>query len=565
MAAVAPVAPIALHHAEIGWVGRYIFSTDHKVIAKQYLLNGLFFALFGGLIALVFRTHLALPELEILAPERYNAFVTMHGTLMIFWVAMPILLGFFGNFTIPLMIGARDMAFPFLNMMSYWTFFLSSVVIMISFFVPGGPFAAGWTGYAPLSASTALGGVNWGINLWVIALSLEFAAVMMGGINFITTPFVLRARGMSLMRLPLVIWMVVIASLLFLLSVGPLIAGAFMLLLDKNLGTHFYLVTADGAGDPLLWQHLFWFFGHPEVYVILIPGLGVIAEIFPAAARKTLYGYKHIIYATIFAAILSFMVWAHHMFVAGLNPLAAVGFSITTLIISLPFLVIIVGMGKTLWGGSLRFHAAFLYALFAYVIFIVGGLTGLQLGATVADIQLHDTYFVVAHFHYVIFASVILATFAAIHWWFPKMYGRMMNETIGKIHAISTFVLFNIVFTPMFILGFAGYPRRYASYDHIPFLQDYAWLNGVASGAAILLVLVQFLFVFNFFYSMMAGKKANRNPWDASTMEWLAESPPPHLNWGDMVPVVDHDPYEYSVDGVDYEPQGRLIPLPVRE
>ena len=425
----------AVHHAEMGWIRTYIFSTDHKMIAKQYLLNGLFFALFGGIIALVFRSHLAMPEQEWLEPARYNAFVTMHGTLMIFWVAMPILLGFFGNLTIPLMIGARDMAFPLLNMMSYWTFFISSVIIMISFFVPGGPFSGGWTGYAPLSASTELTGVNWGINLWAVGLAFEFAAVLMGGINFIVTPFVLRARGMSLMRLPLIIWMVVIASLLFMMSVGPLIAGTFMLLFDKNMGTHFYLVTGEAVGDPLLWQHLFWFFGHPEVYVILIPGLGVITEIFPAAARKPLHGYRHIIYATIFAGVLSFTVWAHHMFIAGLNPVAAVGFSITTIIISVPFLVLVVAMGLTLWGGSLRFNAAFLYAFFAYVIFIVGGLTGLQLGATVADIQLHDAYFVVAHFHYVIFASVILSTFAAVQWWFPKTvsYTHLTLPTILRV------------------------------------------------------------------------------------------------------------------------------------
>jgi len=554
----------ALHHTEIGWVGRYIFSTDHKMIAKQYLLNGLFFALFGGVLALIFRIHLASPD-GVLSPDRYNSFVTMHGTLMIFWVAMPILLGFFGNLTIPLMIGARDMAFPFLNMMSYWTFFLSSVVIMASFFVPGGPFAAGWTGYAPLSASSAFSGVNWGINLWVVGLALEFAAVMMGGINFITTPFNLRARGMSLMRLPLIVWMVVIASLLFMLSVGPLIAGAFMLLFDKNVGTHFFLVSADAAGDPLLWQHLFWFFGHPEVYVILIPTFGVIAEIFTASARKPLHGYKHIVYSIIGAGLLSFVVWAHHMFLSGLNPLVAIGFSITTIIISIPFLVIVVALGLTLWGGSIRFNAAFLYALGAYTIFIIGGLTGLQLGAVVADVQLHDTYFVVAHFHYVIFASVILGTFAAVHWWFPKMFGRMMNEAIGRIHAISSFVLFNIVFAPMFILGFAGYPRRYSGYGHIPMFQGYEWLTDFITAAAILLVLSQLLFVFNFFYSLMAGKKADRNPWEASTLEWLAESPPPHMNWGATVPVVDRGPYEYAVDGVDYQPQGRLVPLPVRE
>jgi cytochrome c oxidase subunit 1 len=541
------------------------------MIAKQYMFTGLSFAIIGGILAMIFRAHLAEPDAGLLTPERYNAFVTMHGTLMIFWVAMPLLLGFFGNLTIPLMIGAGDMAFPFLNMMSYWTFFLSSVVILTSMFVPGGPFAGGWTAYAPLSADSVFTGVHWGLTLWVVGLAMEFGAILMGGVNFIATPFNLRARGLSLMRLPLMIWMIVIPSLLFMLSVGPIIAGALMLLFDNVVGTYFFRVSGDAAGDPLLWQHLFWFFGHPEVYVILLPALGVMAEIFTASSRKPLHGYKHILYTTIGAGLLSFMVWAHHMFIAGLNPIAAIGFSITTIIISVPFLVIVVALGLTLWGGSLRFNAAFLYALFAYVLFIVGGLTGLQLGATVADIQLSDTYFVVAHFHYVVFASVIMSTFAAIHWWFPKLFGRMMNETLGKVHATTSFVLFNVVFLPQFILGFAGYPRRYAGFTHIPLFQGggYEWLNDLITGAAILLVLTQFIFVFNFFHSLMAGKKAERNPWQATTLEWQTESPPPHLNWGGMVPVVERGPYEYAadgaVDGVDYEPQGRLMPSRVRE
>jgi cytochrome c oxidase subunit 1 len=403
----------------------------------------------------------------------------------------------------------------------------------------------------------------------VVGLALEFGAILMGGVNFIATPFNLRARGLSLMRLPMMIWMIVIPSLLFMLSVGPLIAGAIMLLFDNIAGTYFFRVSGNAAGDPLLWQHLFWFFGHPEVYVILLPAMGVIAEVFTASSRKPLHGYKHILYTTIGAGLLSFMVWAHHMFVAGLNPIAAIGFSITTIIISIPFLVIVVALGLTLWGGSLRFNAAFLYALFAYVLFIVGGLTGLQLGATVADIQLSDTYFVVAHFHYVVFASVIMSTFAALYWWFPKLFGRMMNETLGKVHATASFVLFNVVFLPQFILGFAGAPRRYAGFTQIPFLGGYEWLNDLISGAAVLLLLTQFIFVFNFFHSLMAGKKAERNPWQATTLEWQTESPPPHLNWGGMVPVVERGPYEYAadgaVDGVDYEPQGRLMPSRVRE
>ncbi len=554
-----------LHHQEIGWVRRYIFSTDHKVIAKQYLFTGLAFALIGGVLSLIIRAQVANPEGNLVSPEAYNSFVTMHGTLMVFWVAMPILLGFFGNLTIPLMIGARDMAFPNLNMMSYWTFFLSAVVILASFFVPGGAFAAGWTGYAPLSANSAFTGVNLGVVFWIFGLALEFTAVLMGGINFVTTPFNLRARGMGLMSLPMIVWMEIIATLLFMLSVGPLIAGALMLLFDNAVGTSFFLVSAEAAGDPLLWQHLFWFFGHPEVYVVLLPGLGVIAEVFPASARTPMHGYKQIVYATIAAGILSFMVWAHHMFLAGLNPAAAVGFSITTIIISVPFFIMSVHLGLVLWGGSIRFHAPFLYALFAFAIFIIGGITGLPLGAMASDIQLHDTYFVVAHFHYTLFAGSIMAAFAGIHWWFPKLFGRMMNETLGKIHATATFVFFNFAFIPMFILGLAGFPRRYEGYTHIPALESYEWLNDVAMVGVALLVLTQLIFVFNFIYSLLAEKKAERNPWEATTLEWLTESPPPHLNWGAAVPVVDRGPYEYAVDGVEYEPQGRLVPTPVRE
>ncbi|MFQ6028207.1 MAG: cbb3-type cytochrome c oxidase subunit I [Dehalococcoidia bacterium] len=547
-----------LHHTEIGWVGRYLFSTDHKVIGKQYLFTGLFFALLSTGVTLVFRVHVANPEGELLDSATYNSFVTMHGTLMVFWVAMPILLGFFGNLTIPLMIGAKDMAFPTLNMLSFWTFLLSGVLIFASFFVPGGAFAAGWTGYAPLSADSAFTGVNWGIVLWILALALEFAAVLMGGVNFVTTPFNLRARGMGLMRLPMVVWMVMIASLLFMLSVGPLIAGALMLLFDKAVGTSFFLVSGEAAGDPLLWQHLFWFFGHPEVYVVLLPGLGIIAEIFPPAARRPFHGYKHVVYATIGAGLLSFVVWAHHMFVAGLNPGAAVGFSITTIIISVPFFIMSVHMGLVLWGGSLRFHSPFLYALYAYVIFIVGGLTGLPLGAMASDIQLHETYYVVSHFHYTFFSAAIMAAFAGIVWWFPKMFGRTMNETLGKIHSTATFVLFNFTFIPMFVLGFAGFPRRYAGYTHIDSLAAYEWVNDLIAVGVVLLILVQLIFVFNFIYSMLKEKQADKNPWQASTLEWLTESPPPHLNWGDATPVVDRGPYEYAVEGVDYQPQGSL-------
>ncbi|MBI4245152.1 MAG: cbb3-type cytochrome c oxidase subunit I [Planctomycetes bacterium] len=554
------------HGSHGGFVSRYVFSQDHKVIGLQYLITGLIMALLGGIIAVIFRSQLAWPNREVLSPEAYNSFVTMHGTLMVFWVAMPVLIGGFGNFCIPLMIGARDMAFPTLNMLSYWTFFLSSIVILVSFFVPGGAVSAGWTAYAPLSVDARFTGVNWGMSLWLVALILEFASMLMGGVNYITTIFNLRAKGLTLMRLPMLVWMEMIAAVLFMFSVGPLIAGGGLALLDKSIGTHFFRVTAEGQGDPVLWQHLFWFFGHPEVYVVLIPGLGIIAEVITACGRKALHGYKAIVYSTIAAGVLSFVVWAHHMFVAGLNPLLAVGFSITTILISIPFFILSVAFGLTLWGGSIRITSSFLFALGGYLIFIIGGVTGLFLGAQTADIYLHDTYFVVAHFHYTFFSSIIMGTIAGIYHWFPKMFGRKMNETLGKVHAVGTFIFYNLFAFPLFFLGLAGHPRRYSSALEYDFLAKYQWIHHLATGAAIILVALQIIFIYNFFKSMFTGEKAEKNPWRATTLEWLAESPPVHGNWGNASPVVENGPYEYSVEGDsdDFRPQGKLIPTHVK-
>ena len=536
------------HHEPQGFIARYIFSTDHKVIAKQYLSIALFWALMGGLTAYVIRWQLAHPDTEIpgwgyVSPDVYNALITMHGTIMVFFVAMPILLAVFGNYLIPLMIGAQDMAFPRLNMLSFWVFFTASVVLVTSFFVPGGPAAAGWTGYPPLSAKMEYTGVGWGINLWLVALALEFASFLLGGVNFLTTTMNLRAPGMTFFRLPLLVWMQLTAAVIFMLSVGPLIAGAVMLLMDRILGTTFYL--PQGGGEPLLWQHLFWFFGHPEVYVILLPGLGIVLEVISVFSRKPIFAYRAIIYATIIAGFLSFVVWAHHQYVSGLDPRLAMPFSITTIIISVPFAFVVFAIIATLWRSSIQFSTPMLFAIGSLSVFIFGGLTGIFNGSAPVDIYLHDTYFVVAHFHYTLFSVVFFGGFAGIYFWFPKMFGRMMNETLGKIHFSLTFIFFNSVFIPMHLVGLRGMMRRIANPMQYEFLKPLEPLNMFITMAAVLLLLSQLIFVVNFFWSLVRGKVAERNPWQANTLEWTTDSPPPHENFA-STPVVYRGPYDYS-------------------
>lgn len=540
-----------------------IFSTDHKVIAKQYLSLGLFWAIVGGLTAYLMRWQLAYPDTEVpgwgfIAPDFYNMLVTMHGTIMVFFVAMPILLAAFGNFLIPLMIGARDMAFPRLNMLSVWVFTLASLVLLVSFFVPGGAASAGWTGYPPLSAKAVYTGVDWGLNLWLLALALEFVSFLMGGINFLTTTINLRAPGMAFFRLPLLVWMEMTAAILFMLSVGPLIAGAVMLLMDRLIDTTFFL--PEGGGQPLLWQHLFWFFGHPEVYVILLPGLGIVLEIMPVFTRKPIFGYRAIIYSTIVAGMLSFVVWAHHQFLSGMDPRLAMPFSITTILISVPFALIVFAMIATLWRASISFPTPMLFAVGTLSIFIIGGLTGIFNGSAPVDIYIHDTYFVVAHFHFTLFSATFFAGFAGLYFWFPKMFGRMMNETLGKIHFWLTFVFFNAVFIPMHLVGLRGMMRRIADPTQYAFLQPIQPLNVFITVASILLLFSQLLFVINFFWSLRAGKRAEPNPWQANTLEWSTSSPPPHGNF-ETVPVVYRSPYEYSSPEVakDWLPQDQPL------
>jgi cytochrome c oxidase subunit 1 len=559
MTAAAHAQP-AHGHPE-GFLRTYVFSTDHKTIAKQYLATGMFMGLVGGFLAYVMRMQLAYPGTPVpgfgaVGPQNYNAIVTMHGTIMIFWVAMPVLLAGLGNFLIPLMVGADDMAFPRLNALSYWVFLLSTVVLLISFFVPGGAAAGGWTSYPPLSASAAYSGGQWGVTLWILAVALEFAAFLMGGINFITTAVNMRAPGMKLFDMPLMVWMLVAASLIFLFSVGPLIAGAIMLLLDRIAGTGFY--DPNVGGDPVLFQHLFWFFGHPEVYVILLPGLGVIAEVLPVFSRKPIFGYRMIVYATIITGILSFIVWAHHQFIAGIDPRLATPFSITTILISVPIAIITFSFMATLWRGSIQLNTPMLFALGALAVFLLGGVTGIHNGVAAVDIFVHDTYFVVAHFHYALIPPVFFAFFSAVYYWFPKMFGRMLNEPLGQVHFWLTFVFVNLTFLPMFPMGLLGHQRRISNPNFFELLRDpeIERMQVLATIGAVGLLLSQLPFLFNLVWSGLRGRRAERNPWRANTLEWVPPSPPPHGNWEEP-PVVYRGPYEYSVPGEsqDWLPQ----------
>jgi cytochrome c oxidase subunit 1 len=552
----------AHHHEEASFWSRYVFSTDHKVIAMQYLFTGLAMGLIGGFFAYAFRMQLAFPGIEvpgwgIVTPAEYNQLVTNHGSIMIFWVAMPVLIAAFGNFLIPLMVGADDMVFPKLNRLSYQIFLLSVVVLLVSFFVPGGGFGGAWTAYPPLSANANYNLTPLGSTLWITAVALEFVAFLMGGINFITTAMNARAPGMKLYDVPIVVWMIVIASILFMVSVGPLIAGAVMLFMDQNIGTHFF-DPAQG-GDPILWQHLFWFFGHPEVYVVLLPAIGIVADIITVFARKKLFAYRTVLYTAFGTGVLSFTVWAHHQFVAGIDPRMAHVFTITTLLISIPIAEMLFVYIATLYGGSIQFTTPMLWALAFIGEFLIGGVTGIFLGASGADIYFHDTYFVLAHFHYTFFPIAIIGTYAGLTYWFPKMFGRMMNDTLGKWHFWLTIIPFNLIFIPLFVLGAAGQHRRIYDFTNfpelaVPWMQD---LRVLATVSLVFMLGAQIIFFWNFFRSLRHGEPAGKNPWRANTLEWTAASPPPHGNWPEGLPTVYRGPYEYSVPDRedDYWPQ----------
>lgn len=553
-------------HHEMSFWEKYIFPLDHKVIGMQYLFTGILMGILGAYFSYVFRMQLAFPGVDVplfglVTSAQYNSLVTNHGTIMIFWFAMPILVAAFGNYLIPLMIGADDMVFPKLNRLSYQIFLLSVIVLIASFFVQNGGFGGAWTAYPPLSAKAEYNLTPWGSILWLVAVVLEFVAFLLGGINFITTLMNSRARGMKMYDIPIVCWMIVLASILFMASAGPLIAGAAMLLFDQTIGTGFF--DPARGGDPILWQHLFWFFGHPEVYVVFLPAMGIVAEVITTFSRKKLFAYKVVLFTTFATGILSFFVWAHHQFIAGIDPRLANIFTVTTLLISIPIAEMLFVYIATLYGGAIELTTAMLFALGFLATFLIGGVTGVFLGASGADIYFHDTYFVLAHFHYTFVPIAVIAVFAGLYYWFPKMFGRFMNETWGKVHFWGTMIGFNGIFMPLFFTGAAGDHRRIFDYSNFPELavSSLENLRAIATISVIITLVFQFVFFWNFIYSMFRGRKCTENnPWKANSLEWAAASPPPHGNFP-VMPEVYRGPYEYSTPGreLDYWPQNEKV------
>ncbi|HME61370.1 MAG TPA: cbb3-type cytochrome c oxidase subunit I [Candidatus Binatia bacterium] len=560
------------HHPELGFIRTYIFSLDHKMIGRQFLFMGLLMIIVGGLLAMLVRWQLAWPETPvpglkfipepymyegIIPPQTYNALFTMHATIMIFFVVMPIMVGTFGNFLIPLMIGTRDMAFPKLNMLSFWVGAIATVVMLSSFFVPGGPAAGGWTSYATLAAKAQYTGVDWGQNLWIISLLILGVSSLMGSINYITTIINMRAPGMSYFRMPLTVWSLFITAILLLLALPVLTAALAMLLFDRVAGTSFFL--PEGGGEPLLWQHMFWFFGHPEVYILVLPAMGVTSDILSTFSRKPIFGYHAMAFSMIAIAFLSWIVWGHHMFVSGMNPLLGTAFMMTTMVIAVPSAIKVFNWLGTLWGGSIRLTSPMLFALGFVSNFLIGGLSGIFMASTPVDIFIHDTYYIVAHFHYVV-AGIVFALFAAVYYWFPKMFARQMNEGMAKIHFVLTYIFFNGAFFPMHFLGVGGHMRRIYNPMQYEFLMPMQHWNVFITVSALLLGASQFIFLWNFIWSLIAGKKAEQNPWKANTLEWSAPTPPPHGNFA-VQPVVYRGPYEYSSPDVkeDWLPQDKDI------
>ena len=572
MATHAPAA----HHAVApqGFIRKYIFSTDHKVIGIQYYLLALFSVFVGMFLSLLMRIHLVWPNAKLpffsgpMTPEQYLALLTMHGSIMVFMVLTTAPQSGFGNYILPIQIGAADMAFPVINMLSFWTTFLSLVVLLSAFFVTGGAPISGWTAYPPLSAIGEITGPGEGLGqtLWVLGIAIFCGGSLMGALNFITTTIDLRARGMSLMRMPLTVWAWFVTAILGLLAFGVLLAACILLLLDRTLGTSFFipggLVVTDKiinhkGGSPLLWQHLFWFFGHPEVYIAILPGMGVASHVLSTFSRKPVFGYRAMAYALCSIGFLGFCVWGHHMFVSGMSPYSAFAFSILTMAIGVPSAIKTFNWLGTVWGGRIQFKTPMLYALGFVSLFVTGGLSGLFLAQPSLDLYFHDTYFVVGHFHLIMGVAAIFGIFAATYFWFPKMFGRMMNEPLGKIHFWLTFIGVYCIFMPMHYLGMAGHPRRYADLTGVNFLGGLLPVQHFISIAAFLTIGAQLIFLFNFLWSLKWGKKAEMDPWHATTLEWSVPSPPPHDNFGGHEPTIYRGPYEFSVPGYaeDYLPQ----------
>ena len=573
------------HHHEENFFTKYIFTMDHKMIGKQFLITGMFMGIIGVMMSMLFRLEIAYPEqsfpiLEfflgkwapdgVMDPNMYLALVTIHGTIMVFFVLTAGLSGTFSNLLIPLQIGARDMASGFMNALSYWFFFLSSVIMVVSLFVEAGPAASGWTVYPPLSAlPQAMPGSGAGMTLWLISMTLFVVSSLLGSLNYIVTVINMRTKGMSMTRLPLTIWAFLVTAILGVLSFPVLLSAALLLMFDRLLGTSFYLsdifiggeVLSYSGGSPVLYQHLFWFLGHPEVYIILLPALGISSEVIATNSRKPIFGYRAMVGSILAIAFLSFIVWGHHMFVTGMNPFLGSVFTFTTLLIAIPSAVKAFNYITTLWKGNIQFTPAMLFSIALVSTFVTGGLTGVILGDSALDINVHDTYFVVAHFHIVMGLSAIYGLFAGVYHWFPKLYGRMMNKSMGYAHFWLTFITAYGVFFPMHFLGMAGLPRRYYSNTAFPMFDNLADINVLITYFAIIGGAAQLIFLFNFFYSIWRGPKAKQNPWRGNSLEWTTPVEHLHGNWPGDIPVVYRWAYDYSKPGAkeDFVPQN--IPL----
>jgi cytochrome c oxidase subunit 1 len=573
-------------HPKQNFIRKYIFSEDHKMISRQFLITGIIWAIIGGFFSVVFRLQLGFPDKTFpfleeifghwaaggrLDTEFYYALVTMHGTILVFFVLTAGLSGTFSNFLIPLQVGARDMASPFLNMLSYWFFFAASVVMFASLFLQTGPASGGWTIYPPLSAlGDAMDGSKTGMDCWLASIGLFIVSQLLGGLNYITTVLNMRTKGMYMTRLPLTIWAFMFTAILGVLTFPVLLSAVVLLLFDRHLGTSFFLsdifingkILPNEGGSPILFQHLFWFLGHPEVYIIALPAMGITSEVISTNSRKPIFGYMAMVGSFFAISSLSFLVWAHHMFVTGMNPFLGSFFVLFTLLIAVPSAIKVFNWLTTLWKGNIHFTPAMLFAIGFVSLFISGGLTGIWLGNSALDLHLHDTYFVIAHFHLVMGVASMFGMFAGIYHWYPKMFGRFMNNTLAYIHFWITFVGAYLIFWPMHYEGLAGMPRRYYDFSNWESFKMFQGLNEFISIVAIVVFATQFLFIFNFFYSIYKGRKVtekNKNPWGSTTMEWTTSVHPPHGNWESEIPEVHRWAYDYGKDGRDFIPQTEPI------